>query len=139
VTLREPTEAVSEVVTPVVAEPEPQSRTRTSTGDTKNDWLCSWCLTRVASERDRFSYDGKDEFTFTNPERIRFDIITFSQTLGCREVGVPTLEHTWFHAHAWTYCQCGSCGMHLGWFYAGQNNFVGLIKGRIVRAAPVWN
>ncbi len=127
------------LVTTVVAEPEVASQTATSAGDVANDWLCAWCLNRVASENDRFSYNGKDEFTFFNPERIRFEIITFSRTLGCREVGVPTLEHTWFPGHAWSYCQCDSCGQHLGWHYSGQYEFAGLIKHRITRALYIRN
>jgi hypothetical protein len=79
-----------------IVESEAQPDTATATGDTENDWLCGWCHSRVASEKDRFPYEGKDEFTFRNPEGIRFEIITFSKTLGCRETGTPTLEHTWF-------------------------------------------
>jgi hypothetical protein len=82
-----------------IAESEIQTRTRPSQGDPANDWLCAWCLNRVASEKDRFCYDGKSEFSFKNPEGIRFDIFTFSRTIGCRQVGVPTLAHTWFPGH----------------------------------------
>jgi hypothetical protein len=114
-------------------------RTATSTGDTEGDWLCSECLNRVANERDRFSYEGKDEFAFTNPEGAGFVILTFAQTLGCRDSGVPTLAHTWFPGHAWSYCQCDRCGQHLGWYYAGPQEFAGLIKSRIVRALCVRN
>ena len=109
------------------------------TADAKGDWLCAWCLNRVANEKDRFSYGGCDEFSFSNPEGIRFEIITFSQTLGCRASGVPTLEHTWFPGHAWSYCQCDQCGQHLGWFYTGQFVFAGLIKNRLVRALNIRN
>ena len=52
---------------------------------------------------------------------------------------VPTLEHTWFPGHAWSFCLCGRCRMHLGWYYAGPNHFAGLIRDRIVRAAVVMN
>lgn len=104
-----------------------------------SDWLCGWCLNHVARERDRFGYDGRDEFAFTNPEGIRFEIITFSQTIGCREIGEPTLEHTWFPGHAWSFYHCDQCGQHLGWGYSGTHEFVGLIKDRIVRAAAIMN
>ena len=107
--------------------------------DPEGDWLCAQCLTKVANERDRFSYGGRDEFTFSNPAGISFDIITFSQTLACREKGLPTLEHTWFPAHAWSFCECAECGQHLGWFYLGEHTFAGLIKNRIVRALVVRN
>jgi hypothetical protein len=124
---------------PATAAPELQTRTETSAGDPAGDWLCAWCHNRVANEKDRFQYEGKDEFTFSNPERIRFEIILFSQTLGCRRTGVPTLEHTWFAGHAWSYCHCDQCRQHLGWFYKGQHQFTGLIRSRIVRAAFVRN
>ena len=122
-----------------IAEPEIQTRTRPSHGDPASDWLCAWCLNRVANEQDRFKYEGKDEFTFSNPEGIRFEIITFSQTPGCRQAGVPTLEHTWFPGHAWLFCLCDRCSRHLGWFYAGQHDFAGLITARLVKAQSVRN
>lgn len=104
-----------------------------------DDWLCAWCLNRVASERDEFKYDGKREFVFSNPEGVRFEIFTFSRTLACRQTGPPNLEHTWFPGHAWSYCLCARCGQHLGWYYAGPRDFAGLIKARLQRAALIRN
>ena len=117
----------------------PAERVAASSGGAAGDWLCAWCLNRVANEKDRFQYDGKDEFAFTNPAGIHFEIITFSQTLSCRQSGAPSLEHTWFPGHAWSFCQCDACGHHLGWYYTGPHNFVGLIKNRIVRGLFVRN
>ncbi len=128
-----------ESVMPTVVEPEVLSETAPSNGDTETDWLCAWCHNRVANEKDRFPYDGKDEFTFSNPEGIRFAIITFARTLGCRETGAPSLEHTWFPGHAWSFCLCDHCGQHLGWYYSGQHEFAGLIIARIVRALCIRN
>jgi hypothetical protein len=122
-----------------IAEPELGTRPAPRTANAASDWLCFWCHNRVANENDRFKYGNQDEFTFSNPEGIRFDIITFSQTLGCRQTGIPTLEHTWFSGHAWAFCLCTRCGHHLGWFYAGEHVFAGLIKNRIVRALTVRN
>jgi hypothetical protein len=129
----------AEVALPALAEPESEIRPAPATGEAAGDWLCAWCLNRVANDKDRFSYEGKHEFAFSNPERMRFAIITFSQTLGCRQTGVPTLDHTWFPGHAWSYCQCDRCGQHLGWYYTGQHQFAGLIKDRIVRGLYVRN
>ena len=122
-----------------IAEPEIQTRTRSSRGDPANDWLCAWCLNRVASEKDRFFHKGRSEFSFKNPEGARFNIFTFSRTLGCQQTGVPTLEYTWFPGHAWSYCLCDRCRTHLGWYYAGPNEFAGLIRDRIVRASVVMS
>ena len=122
-----------------VAEPEIQARTRPSQGDTANDWLCAWCLNRVASEIDRFFIEGDSEFSFKNPEGVRFTIFIFSRTIGCRQTGVPTLDHTWFPGHAWSFCVCDRCRMHLGWYYTGASEFVGLIRNRISRAALIMS
>jgi hypothetical protein len=122
-----------------IAEPVLGTRPAAALATAEGDWLCAWCLNRVANENDRFKFDGRDEFTFTNPEGIRFEIITFSETLGCPQSGVPTLEHTWFPGHAWSYCHCDGCGQHIGWYFTGPHHFAGLIKGRIVRALTVRN
>jgi hypothetical protein len=121
-----------------VADPESEPVVATAV-EAAGEWLCAWCLNRVASDKDRFKFDGKDAFTFLNPEGIRFEIITFSTTLGCRQAGEPTLAHTWFPGHAWSFCLCDRCGRHLGWFYAGQHGFAGLISRRIVRAHCIRN
>jgi hypothetical protein len=131
--------AAANLAMPTVAEPDVESGPEESPGDTAGDWLCAWCHHRVANEKDRFPYNGQDEFAFANPEGIRFAIITFARTLGCREVGKPTLENTWFAGYAWSFCQCGNCGHQLGWYYTGLHQFAGLIKDRIVRSLHVHN
>ena len=123
----------------VLAEPEIHTRPLPTHGDSANDWLCAWCLNRVASEKDRSSWSGATEFLFKNPQGISFHILTFSQAIGCRQTGVPTSDHTWFPGHTWSYCLCDRCRTHLGWFYAGPSDFVGLIRDRILRASPVMN
>ena len=129
----------TETARPGIAEPALENLAATATAEAVGDWLCAWCLNHVADEKARFKYDGQDEFAFSNPAGIRFQIITFSETVGCRESGVPTLQHTWFPGHAWSFCQCGSCGMHLGWYYAGPHDFAGLIKPRLVRGVCIRN
>ena len=122
-----------------VAEAEIQTRAQPGRSDPADDWLCAWCLNRVASEKDRFFHNGRKEFSFRNPEGIRFNIFTFTRTLGCQPSGVPTLEHTWFPGYAWSGCLCDRCRTHLGWFYTGPTEFVGLIRDRIVRASLVMS
>jgi len=124
---------------PPVQELELDTRTAIAIGDVEGEWLCAWCMNRVAADQDRFQYEGKDTFAFSNPEGILFRIITFSRTLGCRELGQPTLEHTWFPGHTWSFCHCNQCRQHLGWFYAGAHHFVGLIIDRLVRGQCVKN
>lgn len=129
----------SESVTTTLAQPGLGTRGLPAVAESEGDWLCAWCNTRVAHERDRFCIDGKEEITFSNPAGARFEIMTFRETRGCRETGVPTLQHTWFPGHAWSFCQCGECGQHLGWYYLGAQRFAGLIKDRIIRALYIRN
>ncbi len=123
---------------PALAQPAMDTRTLLAL-DAAGDWLCAWCHTAVAKDRDRFKIDGKDEFSFSNPDGLLFHIITFSEISGCQQNGVPTLDDTWFPGCAWSYCLCGECGVHLGWFYTGQHDFAGLIRDRIIRAVFVRN
>ena len=120
------------------ARTKPGSNATTESSDA-GDWLCAWCLNKVANQKDLFAYAGQQEFSFSNPQGIHFVILTFSRTHGCRDVGVPTLEHTWFPGHAWSFCQCTGCAQHLGWYYTGKSQFAGLIKPRIVRALHIRN
>src|SRR6266478_849366 len=97
-----------------IVQPQLDARAAPEVSSVAGDWLCAWCLNRVANEKDRFKYEGQDEFAFSNPAGVHFEIITFSQTLGCQQSGIPTLEDTWFPGHAWSHCLCDSCGQHLG-------------------------
>lgn len=129
----------TELVMPPLSESAMDTRTAVAVGDAEGDWLCASCLSRIANERDRFKYDGKDQFSFCNPDGLRFHIMTFSVINGCRQSGVPTLEYTWFPGHAWSLCQCAACGQHLGWYYTGEHQFAGLIIDRLVRGQCVRN
>ena len=128
-----------EVADATLAVPDVATRGLPKAADNEGDWLCAWCLNRVANERDRYLAEGKSEFVFSNPNGLAFHILTFSEAFGCRPSGVPTLEYTWFPGYAWCYCHCLECGQHLGWFYSGQTGFVGLIRDRIVPARFVRN
>lgn len=117
----------------------PKTRSVSAPIDAEGDWLCAFCLSRVANEKARFLYNGRDEFVFSNPAAVEFEIVTFSEVHCCRPSGTPTLEHTWFPGHAWSFCLCAECGQHLGWFYHGPYCFAGLIKEKIVRALGLRN
>jgi hypothetical protein len=126
--------AVTDLELAELAELELAGSPETAIGTTATDWLCAWCHSRVASDKDRFPFNGNDEFTFTNPQGLRFEIITFERTLACHESGTPTKADTWFPGYAWSFCHCDGCGQQLGWYYTGLLRFAGLDKARIIRA-----
>ena len=122
-----------------VSDPATHSRPRQALADAETDWLCALCHHRLASDRDRLQFGSQSEFAFTNPAGAPFLVLTFTDADGGRDEGDATLEHTWFPGHAWSYCVCDNCGQHLGWFYSGPSDFVGLIQNRIVRALNLFN
>lgn len=70
-----------------------------------------------------------------NPAGIHFVFGCFAAAPGCRVIGRPTLEHTWFAGCRWRLALCGSCGEHLGWAFANGKHFFGLIIDRLKAAA----
>jgi len=104
-----------------------------------DDWLCLLCYKKIASDKDRFLFNNHSEFQFANPNGNIFDIITFITANGCREMGVPTIEFTWFPGHAWSFAVCNRCGLHLGWKYLGKHSFYGLIKSRLIKGSALLN
>jgi hypothetical protein len=104
-----------------------------------NDWLCVVCNKRITSDKERFEYDSQSEFQYTNPSGFYFDILTFYSADGCKEMGEPTLEFTWFEGHSWSFAVCSRCSNHLGWKYEGKYSFYGLIKSRLVKGAALFN
>ena len=104
-----------------------------------DDWLCIACNKKITSDKERFEYDNQSEFQFINPGGFYFDIITFCSADGCREMGEPTLEFTWFEEHPWSFAVCSRCSNHLGWKYDGKYSFYGLIKSRLIKGAALFN
>lgn len=104
-----------------------------------DDWLCVVCNKKITSDKERFEYNNQSEFQFINPGGYYFNILTFSNADGCKELGVPTLEFTWFEGHSWLYASCRRCSNHLGWKYNGKYSFYGLIKERLIKGAALFN
>jgi hypothetical protein len=104
-----------------------------------DDWLCIACNKKITSDKERFEYDNQSEFQFINPGGFYFDILTFCSADGCREMGEPTLEFTWFEGHSWSFAVCSRCSNHLGWKYFGKYSFYGLIKSRLIKGAALFN
>ena len=104
-----------------------------------DDWLCIVCNKKITSDKDRFEFNNQSEFQFTNPDRYYFNIITFCTADGCREMGEPTMEFTWFPGHSWSFAVCSRCSSHLGWKYRGEFSFYGLIKSRLIKGAALFN
>lgn len=104
-----------------------------------DDWLCLMCNNKITEDKERFFYENKSEFQFTNPDGYNFDLITFKVADGCREQGIPTTDFTWFKEHSWCFALCSRCGVHLGWKYSGKYSFYGLIKARLIKGAARFN
>jgi len=116
---------------------EPEVRVKTELKP--DDWLCIACNKKITSDKDRFNLNNQSEFQFINPGGYYFDIITFCTAEGCRELGEPTMEFTWFEGHSWLFAVCSRCNNHLGWKYNGKYWFYGLIKSRMIKGEALFN
>ncbi|MBT8381745.1 MAG: hypothetical protein KJO59_05255 [Ignavibacteria bacterium] len=118
---------------------ELKQKVRVKTELQPDDWLCIACNKKITTDKERFEYNNQTEFQFINPGGFYFDLITFDSADGCREIGEPTLEFTWFKGHSWSFAVCSRCSNHLGWKYVGKYSFYGLIKSRLIKGAALFN
>jgi hypothetical protein len=121
----------------VITRSKPEIKVKTELKS--DDWLCVVCNKKITSDKDRFEYNNQSEFQFINPGGYYFNILTFSHANGCKELGEPTMEFTWFEGHSWLYASCRLCSNHLGWKYSGKYSFYGLIKERLVKGVALFN
>lgn len=95
---------------------------------------CRACGHAITSAADRVRIADKHEHRFLNPHGFVFDIGCFRRAPGCRLLGEPSHEFSWFPPLAWRMADCGACGDHLGWGFdaPGQVVFFGLVLNRLV-------
>ena len=96
-------------------------------------------IKKLLLHKDRFDFNNQSEFQFINPGGYYFNILTFCAADGCRELGEPTMEFTWFDGHSWSFAVCRRCSNHLGWKYKGKYSFYGLIKSRLIKGVALFN
>lgn len=107
---------------PTVEEKEKQS------AEPLDGIVCRACGTVVTSRNEKIVVGGSHAHTFFNPAGIVFELGCFRRAPGCRNVGEPTSEFTWFAGYLWRFALCSGCRAHLGWFFeGGDNTFYGLI------------
>ena len=93
---------------------------------------CFICGQFITQSGQRIRVEGNHQHTFTNPGGYRFEIGCFREAPGCRQAGEFTDFYSWFDGCAWRYAMCGSCRVHLGWVYQGEDTFFGLVLDRLL-------
>ena len=98
--------------------------------------LCAACKAPVTSPQAKIEVRGDHHHSFFNPQGIVFTIGCFSMAPGCRDLGKPSSEFSWFPAYRWIVSGCGRCDQHLGWrFVSGDSGFFGLILDRLLEVS----
>jgi hypothetical protein len=104
-----------------------------STADRGERLLCRSCRSPVTSTSEIVSIGGSRAHRRSNPGGYEYDFACFRAAPGADNLGEPTTEFSWFPGYAWRLAACGSCGVHLGWYFSGRTpHFFGLIIDRIV-------
>lgn len=133
-----PFEALRRSQRPATARSAPRAAIK-ATEDLGRAIVCAACRHPVTSEHLRISVDQRHQHRCVNPQGIVFHIGCFRDAPGCRTVGQPTMEFTWFQGFAWDYALCGACAALLGWRFqsAGRLPFFGLILNRLASDEPL--
>lgn len=95
---------------------------------------CRNCLFVITRPSEAIAMQGGHRHTFANPHGIVFEIGCFRNADGCRYLGAPSDEFTWFAGFGWRIALCAGCKGHLGWLFASPagNHFNGLILDRLI-------
>ena len=93
--------------------------------------VCARCGHPITRERHRTAVNGRHAHTRVNPHGYVFHFGCFAQAEGCRVLGPPTAEDSWFPGFVWEYAHCAACRTHLGWAFHGEGDFFGLLMERL--------
>lgn len=94
--------------------------------------LCRYCRNPVTGAQYATKHEGQHEYSKLNPAGYRYHFACFEQAGGCRIVGEPTVEDTWFAGYTWQILVCNQCQEHLGWYFCGANDFYALIVEKLI-------
>jgi len=106
------------------------TRDRT-TSKKKRALVCKACGHTITSNSERISINGQHAHTRINPSGFEYTFDCFREAPGCRQLGTPSFEYTWFAGHTWQIAVCAGCGEHLGWLFRNGSVFYGLIEDRL--------
>jgi len=96
--------------------------------------LCRQCHAEITSHDEAIEVEHAHRHTFFNPAGMLYSISCFARAPGCQVVGQESEYFAWFDGCSWRVTVCGSCHLHLGWFFSGggSTDFFGLIIDRLV-------
>jgi hypothetical protein len=95
--------------------------------------FCRACNKAITSRDQKIEMGGTHSHTFFNPAGLVFELGCFRTAPGCRVIGAPSTEFTWFPGHIWRVVLCRTCKVHLGWQFSMEDTtFYGLIRTKLI-------
>lgn len=101
--------------------------------------LCRACGHAITSTEARIEVNGQHLFVRLNPHGYLHEFGCFASAPGCRSVGIPTRQNTWFAGHHWHTQDCANCDAHLGWLFfttSATSPFYGLLIASLIDPSP---
>ncbi len=89
------------------------------------------CNAAITSPQQAIAVNGCHEHAFFNPAGIAFEIRCFRVAPGAAVQGAVSDEFTWFTGYHWQVALCSACHAHLGWRFARNTTFFGLISSQL--------
>jgi len=96
---------------------------------------CHHCLRLICFTRQATRINGQHQHVRTNPAGFTYHIACYADAPGCKAIGTPTFDDTWFAAYQWQITVCIDCQCHLGWRFTAMDTFFGLISSRLIQDA----
>lgn len=112
------------------AGPDAETAMRDMSGSTQH-YVCGRCGRHVTDRSARRSVAGTHVHTRMNPAGVIFVFGCFTRAPGVEAWSQPTVQHTWFERQPWSVTCCRDCGQHLGWHFAGRDDFHALVLERL--------
>ena len=109
-----------------------QKQTEKTAYAPENTLNCINCGNVITHPGERIEINGQHAHIFSNPHGIRFNIGCFASAPGVVEQDPGTAFWSWFDGYRWQTSLCRQCSVHLGWRFANNDSFYGLILTRLI-------
>lgn len=114
-----------------------QSKVEKQSGERqpKKRFCCAICNAFITDDALAVSIQQQHVHSRTNPQGQSFTFACFRAAPGCRVIGTPTDEHTWFVGYHWRFAYCKSCNAQIGWHFTGETEFFALILEQLIECS----
>ncbi len=92
-----------------------------------SELICTGCGNMITSTGHAIPVEGSHVHRRVNPGGYEHHFRCFSQAPGIITAGQLVYYFSWFSGFGWQMAHCSGCAVHMGWYFAGESTFFGLL------------